>query len=127
MQEKKLWSNFILDVILSRDRTREGINRWFSNQPSGYAEASNKTSWKSDLRPSLFEDYVNHSPGLQGTRANQVPRTSHPSGSRLVFFDRGIGNINSNISYLVKKIHLSPKDFLLMFERVSKQGISKRN
>jgi len=88
----------------SRDRMREGINRWFSNQPSGYSEASKTTaSWKSDLRPSLFEDYVNHSPGLQGTRAQPSPQNISPIWESAGFFDRGIGNINSRISYLVKK------------------------
>ena len=88
----------------SRNRLIEGINLGFSTQPSGYSEASKTTaSWKSDHRPPQFEDSVNHSLGIQGTRPQPSPQNISPIWESASFFDRDIGNINSRISYLVKR------------------------
>lgn len=108
-REKLLMHHKALGV--PRALLAQAINKWFSGQPLGYQEAmSTNGSWRRQLRPKLYEDYVQSCPGLAG--ANQGAGVSRPpitgqgvaaAWSVAGHMDRGIGDVRSRIAYLVSK------------------------
>ncbi len=83
---------------------KTAINDWFKKQPDGYKQASysNSKTWETEYRVKLYEDYLKSCPGIQGH--NRPPTNSIESvWNAAGHLDRGIGNVKSKISYLIRK------------------------
>jgi predicted RNA binding protein YcfA (HicA-like mRNA interferase family) len=91
-------------ISAPRQGLRDAINLWFEGQPPGYREASMTTSaWKYESRIKLYEDYLNLWPCAAFYRPPMPHSASQVAWAAAGYFDRGIGDIRSRISYLVKK------------------------
>lgn len=108
-REKLLKNHKALGV--ARGDLAAAINHWFSGQPSGYREAKDTNgTWTKKLRPLLFEDYVQATPGLGSVLSSGASARSPISSSGVAaawsiagHMDRGIGDIRSRIAYLIPK------------------------
>ena len=96
---------------ISRADVAAGINNWFSGQPPGYREAANTNrSWGRNIRPLLYEDYIQATLGIgpptsPGGNA-RVPISGsgvQAAWSAAGYLDRGIGDIRARIAYLIPK------------------------
>ena len=89
---------------------RDAINQWFDGQPPGYKKAALTTgSWKRVERSRLYEDYLDSWQNVAFRRPTSLQTLAAIKGASQVAWaaagdlDRGIGDIRSRISYIVRK------------------------
>lgn len=84
---------------------RAAIDDWFIGSPPGYAEAAGTgTQWASNIRPEFYEVCLNSCLPLVGARARSLGAAERKTAwSAAGYYDRGIGDVSSRISYLIKK------------------------
>jgi hypothetical protein len=83
---------------------RSAIDQWFSLMPPGYCEAANTGSaWDQSLRPEFYECGLDVCLPLMAMNARSLPKAARESAWLAAgHLDRGIGDIRSRITYLVR-------------------------
>lgn len=84
---------------------RNAIDDWFRGTPPGYKEAAGSgLNWDKCLRPKFYESCLNACATSLGAPHRGLSKNARTSvWSVAGYFDRGIGNVRSRISYIVRK------------------------
>ena len=93
--------------ITGTDRAefRKAIDCWFRSAPPGYAEAAGTgVSWNKNLRSKFYENCLDACVLTMGGPRRGLSNSARSSiWSTTGYFDRGIGDVRSRISYLIRK------------------------
>jgi hypothetical protein len=90
---------------VSKAKFRSAIDQWFSSMPPGYCGAEQTgPTWNQNVRPDFYERCLNACLPLPGLTSRSLSNSARDSAWMAVgHFDRGIGDVRSRISYLVRK------------------------
>jgi hypothetical protein len=90
---------------VSKAKFRSAIDQWFSSMPPGYCGAAKTgATWNQNVRPDFYERCLNACLPLPWLTTRSLSSSARDSAWMAAgHFDRGIGDIRSRISYLVRK------------------------